>query len=132
MYFGSKIEEKVFDALQAADFLGGFSIEHQKSWTDLFNTKSLNAVDYFLKELEIIVEVQGEQHYKPTSFGETDSTKILESFKKQRKRDRKLQNLCEDFNYSLIEVPYQLIRSSSIEELADWLDSKALSILEKK
>ena len=57
--------------------------------------------DFYLVDYNILIECQGEQHYKPISvFGGE------KGFKLQQKRDNIKRNYCKNHNIHLIELPY--------------------------
>lgn len=57
--------------------------------------------DFYLVDYNILIECQGEQHYKPISvFGGE------KGFKLQQKRDNIKRNYCKKHNIHLIELPY--------------------------
>lgn len=79
--------------------------EFQKKFQDL----SRKSFDFFLPKQKILIEYQGEQHYRPLPYfgGE-------EKFKQQIKRDLEKKEYCKRNNYTLIEIPYY---ESDIEKL---------------
>lgn len=68
------------------------------------NSSGYVIVDFKLtyNNLPIIIEYNGEQHYKNIPFFH----KTLDSFEKQIKRDEELRNYCKNNEIKLIEIPY--------------------------
>lgn len=64
--------------------------------------KSLLFADFFVAKARLVVEVQGEQHYKYVSHFHNNK---LEFFKSQA-RDRDKQEWCEINGFKLVELPY--------------------------
>lgn len=62
--------------------------------------KTFLELDFYIEELNIAFEVQGEQHYKFVPFFH----KSEEDFKKRRRHDREKRNLCEGRRIKLIEI----------------------------
>lgn len=58
-------------------------------------------LDFFIPILNVAIEVQGEQHYKPVNmFGG------YESLKKTQKRDELKRNLCKENGVKLYYIKY--------------------------
>ena len=62
-------------------------------------------VDYYIPSLNVIVEVNGIQHYQPSSFGK-DSVDTMVQYSKQLNRDDKLRSICDTYGIKLVEIPY--------------------------
>lgn len=62
-------------------------------------------VDMYFEELNLIVEYNGQQHYKPIKFGGTMS-EAWRKFLRQRKRDELKYKLIKENGYRLLVVPY--------------------------
>lgn len=58
-------------------------------------------IDFFIQDKNIIIEFQGEQHYKPTGF-----VNNKERFKNQQYRDYAVKVFCKNHEIKLIEIPY--------------------------
>jgi hypothetical protein len=68
----------------------------------------LQSFDFYVVELDMAIEMQGEQHYKENSF----------FGKGTMKRDVRKRAFCEDLDIDLIEVPYKTpISELSIRQL---------------
>lgn len=68
------------------------------------------AFDFFIVELDMAIEMQGEQHYKDNHFfGNT-----------AKERDRRKRIFCQDLGIEMIEVPFYLdINQESILSLME-------------
>lgn len=71
------------------------------------NKKALYA-DFFLPSLKIIIEVQGEQHYKFNAFFH----KNKKEFYLAQARDRDKREFCTINDFTIVELPY----SENIDE----------------
>ena len=82
-------------------------------------------VDYsFEKENQkYIVEYNGEQHYHPVQFGNSNKEKSKINFNKQIVRDEKLRKFCKENNMNLIEIDGREYTGSRIK---DYLIEKLL------
>ena len=78
----------------------GMLFESQKSFKDLVVEKQLS-YDFFLPNYNILLEFQGEQHYRPITFfgGE-------KAFKKQCVRDELKRSYAKEKGLKVIEIPY--------------------------
>ena len=83
--------------------------EAQKRFTDLRNVKPLS-YDFFLPDLNILIEFQGEQHYRPVSlFGGEQQYKV------QKKHDKMKKDYAESKGIPLIEVTFKENTYSKVE-----------------
>lgn len=78
--------------------------------------KSLR-VDFYIKykNLEIIVEYNGLQHYAPVNFS-GDNIRSIKNFERQQKRDEWLRQYCKENNIVLIEIDGRLYKGNSISD----------------
>lgn len=76
-------------------------------------------VDLFIPSFNVIIEVNGEQHYAPVIF--TNDNKEVGRFISQVKRDKILRVYAEEHGYILIEIPFNFIKSCTEEEIATTL-----------
>lgn len=68
-----------------------------------FKWLNQQSLDIFVPELNLGIEYQGEQHYKPVEIFGGDV-----GFENTKKRDQKKKQLCRENNVRLIEWPYSL------------------------
>lgn len=73
-------------------------------------------VDFYIPSKNLIIEVHGIQHFKPSSFG-GGTTKVDASQKLncQMNRDTKLRGICENFEVGYLQLDYDV--HSSREEI---------------
>ncbi len=82
----------------------------------VFNGKRFN-IDYVLKtNKEIFIEYNGEQHYVPVTFGRISQEKAEQKLLVTKNRDMLLKKNCEQYNISLIVIPYWL-KDHEIEDV---------------
>lgn len=64
--------------------------------------------DFYLEinNKKIIIEYNGEQHYKPVQFNGISKNKSIYLFKKQKIRDKIIKKYCNINNIILLEIPY--------------------------
>ena len=57
--------------------------------------------DFYLPEYNILIEYDGEEHYKPIEFfgGE-------KNYKKRKNNDKIKTEFCTEFSYNLLRIPY--------------------------
>lgn len=93
----SKAENKIVDILTALNIV----FERQQTFSGLIGKKLPLRYDFYLKELNILIEYNGEQHYKPIkNWGETDY------FKSIVENDAKKVKYANDNNIPLLVIPY--------------------------
>lgn len=106
---GESIIEKVLKDLNIVH-------ERQKKFKDLKLTKYLS-YDFYLPELDILIEYQGEQHYKPVEYfgGEL-------KFKNQIIRDKAKKDYAVRSKINLLCIPYKINSYFSIrKEIEDYI-----------
>lgn len=69
--------------------------------------------DFYLPKYNIAIEVNGEQHYHPVTFGGISLDKADKKFKKQVLMDNKKEQYCIDNNIKLIKIPYWEFKKSN-------------------
>ncbi len=78
-----------------------FDYQYEFASSDLSCDNKKFRVDFWLKKLNVIIEYNGEQHYKPVSiFGGAERYII------QKERDESLRIFCKQNKIKLIEIPY--------------------------
>lgn len=84
-----------------------FNLEEQVRFNDLPRL----SFDFYLPDYDVLIEYQGEQHYKPIKYYGG-----LETFKKQIKRDERKRNYAEKNGFMLLEIPYTYNTVEKIEK----------------
>lgn len=107
MHFKSELERSVYQAIKESR-IKNYRVDKETSWSDIFPSAPSNRfVDFYFPQLDLIIEANGVQHYEPTSFS-NDTSQELGKFHNQLCRDKKLSNLCQLNDVSLIVVPYNM------------------------
>ena len=65
------------------------------------NSKQKLRFDFYIKELNVCIEFQGIQHYKPINYFGGESR-----YNSQVKKDNIKVNFCNENNIKLIRIPY--------------------------
>ena len=73
--------------------------------------------DIFIKDTSMAIEIMGEQHYMPVSFG-GNSDVARGRFVQQRRRDSVKREIAESFGFILLELPYYI----EVPNTLNWLD----------
>ena len=95
----SRGEEKVMLCL---DKLGiNYETQYKINNESLFCENKRMYLDFFIPSLNVAIEYQGEQHYRPTGFVDNE-----ERFAHQQERDNSVRCYCNEHNIKLIEIPY--------------------------
>lgn len=71
---------------------------------DWLKTNKYNSLsfDFYLTDYNIAIEVQGKQHFEPTSFGNTNNELVLKEFELCKERDLKKKKLSIENNVTLV------------------------------
>lgn len=73
-------------------------------------------VDFYIPNINTIIEYNGEQHYKPIRFGNISQKQAEEKLLRQQERDNYLQSLCITKNISLIWIDGRKYQKSKLEK----------------
>lgn len=77
----------------------------QFSYVDCKDQRSL-PFDFYLVDYNILIEYDGQQHYRPVNFGGISDEKAFENFKKTQVHDKIKTEYCKLNNIPLIRIPY--------------------------
>ncbi len=97
----SKGETKVKEWLEAKNI----NYEPQKRFKGCKDKKTL-PFDFYLPDLNICIEYDGEQHFRPVTFNGTDLAVCERNFETTKKHDEMKNKYCEDNGIRLIRIPY--------------------------
>lgn len=104
-------ETYVADCLTSA----GVQFEEQKKFQDLKNINHLY-YDFYIPSKGILIEYQGEQHYRPKNFGGVSKEEAIKSFEEQQLRDNIKRDYAKNNGYTLIELSYKLNSLEKVHE----------------
>lgn len=95
----------------------GIPFESQKKFNDLKDNRFLS-YDFYIPEYNLLVEYNGEQHYKPITFfgGER-------AFKKQVAHDKLKVKYAEDNGYELLSIRYTTNERHIVSQLKSVLNN---------
>lgn len=96
----SSYEEKVIQLLKQANI----KFQREKTFSDLKGGSF--RYDFYLPELNICIEVDGEQHFKQVTRFQKTRTDLL----KQKEHDRIKNSYCLAHNIPLYRIPYWEIK----------------------
>ena len=86
----------------------------QFSFNDCKDKRKL-PFDFYLPDYNILVEYDGQQHYRPVNFGGISDEKAFENFKKTQRHDSIKTTYCESNKIPLLRIPYW--ESKNIEQI---------------
>ena len=89
------------------DILIAFNLEfeREKRFKDCRDSKPL-PFDFYIPSLNVCIEYDGEQHYKPIDFTSKGKDVAEKHFVSQQRRDEIKTKFCENNNIKLIRIPY--------------------------
>lgn len=82
-----------------------FNITRQKVFEDCVDKRCL-PFDIYLDDYNVLIEYQGEQHYKPVKYSSETQEEADIKFEYTQKHDEIKRQYCKDNNIPLIEIPY--------------------------
>jgi len=101
----SKRHKLVGTILKSSSYFSHMRIKEEVRVSDLVLDFPDNRkrIDWFIKDLGLVIEVHGEQHYKPVAFGGRDAKA---EYIKQIHRDIEKQSALENAGYLFLEIPF--------------------------
>ena len=108
-----KNENIVFNILLQTSFIIKKQYSIKKIIHDEIRTMR---VDFYLPEIQTIIEYNGEQHYKPVRFNKITLEQAEINFVKQQARDQYLQFICDTNNIKLICIDGRKYTNSKLEK----------------
>ena len=72
--------------------------------------------DFYLSELNVLVEIDGQGHYRPCNFNHISIEKAMLSFNITKKHDDIKTNFCKENRIKLIRIPYTMFDNGA------WID----------
>lgn len=102
------------------DFLINHNIKYepQKRFPDLKDTNPLS-YDFYLYELGIVIEYQGEQHFRPKTFGGISKEKAQSNFELQQLHDKTKRDYASSHNLILVCPDYKLNSYSKVSKFLE-------------
>lgn len=102
------------------NFLNKNNIKYifQNKFEDLKNISYLS-YDFYLPDYNILIEYQGIQHYKPTSFGDKGTKKVYNKFLIQKEHDRLKKEYAKNNGYNLLCIPYTYDNQEKINKFLE-------------
>lgn len=99
---------------------------HQFSINSLRDVNPLH-FDFYLKDINILVEIDGEHHSKPVNFGGVlNSEQIEKRYEIYKKHDRMKEDYCKKFNIPLLRINYKDIKNKKYKDiLYDFIQAHA-------
>lgn len=113
---GEKTVSKILDSLN-------IEYETQKRFKDLVYKNNL-VFDFYIPSLNIAIEYDGIQHFKPTKFGGVSDEEANENLKQQRIKDNLKNEYCIKNGINLLRIPYTI----SNEEINGLIESKVRNL----
>ena len=105
----SKFHEKVREVFVNDPFFKNLSCYQEVQVSSLVPSYSSNmhCVDWYIEELGLIIELHGEQHYKPTNYGNNSFDQTRKDFNNIKYRDNLKKTALLEAGYEYIEIPYK-------------------------
>ena len=91
----------------------GVEYEKEKTFKDLYhmNIKNKLRFDFYIKNKNLCIEFDGEQHFRPNRFRGVKKNDAIDDFKNVVYRDGLKDQYCKDNNISLLRIPYTEIKN---------------------
>lgn len=90
--------------------------EYQKNIKQLFPNETRNyRIDFYIPKLNMIIEYNGAQHYRPVCFGGIAKKRAETNFVKQQERDCYIRNACQEHIIKLLEIDGRIFNNSELK-----------------
>jgi very-short-patch-repair endonuclease len=82
--------------------------------------------DFRFLNHDIIIEYDGEQHFRPKAFGKMSQEKAEENLKETQENDKIKDDFCKENGFKMIRIPYTKfantlsILSVELHDIIDW------------
>jgi len=70
-------------------------------------SSNMHRIDWYIEEFRLVIELHGEQHYKPTNYGSTPFAEVQKNFNNIKYRDNLKKTALHTAGYEYIEIPYK-------------------------
>lgn len=87
-------------------FLEEHNIVYKQEFT-IYECRDINPLpfDFWIKKYNCLIEIDGQQHYKPVNYGEGLEVAQVR-FIDQQKKDKIKDDYCQKYNIPLLRIPY--------------------------
>lgn len=73
--------------------------------------------DWFIQELNLIIELHGKQHYSMANFGNSSYDTAVKNFQDIQKRDSTKKRAAKENNFLFLEISYKSYNKLNAEEI---------------
>ena len=87
--------------------------------------KRLLRFDFYLPAYNLLIEVDGQQHFVPRTYGNMSVDKAAASFEDGQRRDSIKDEFCKAHGYKLVRIPYTAYRTDRYKEILKASTAKA-------
>ena len=92
------------------DYIGQYNIGKCENYNSLY-------LDFYIPNLNLAIEINGEQHYRPVCFGGIDKSIAKKNYQKQKEKDYLKRKYCKDNNIELLEISYIDIKNDNYKNI---------------
>jgi hypothetical protein len=120
--FRSSYENKVADYL----YDSGIQYRYDKSYDNLIgdNDGKLR-YDFYLIDYGVLIEIDGEQHYRPVNFNGISNEEAQAVFERTQRHDKLKNDFCAEHGIPLLRIPYYEFKTDAWKEMIDLAISNA-------
>ena len=105
----SNLHNNVRNIFATDSFFNGLSCYQEVPVIDLCPDyhSAAHRFDWYIEELNLIIELHGRQHYEVVTFGKTSYEEAQADFKSGQLRDRLKKQAAEEAGYDYVEISYK-------------------------
>jgi len=105
----SKFHEKVRAILVSDTWLKALRAYQEVPVDSLIGSypSSRHRYDWYIEDLNLIIELHGQQHYKRTNRGNVGYEQSVRDFRSLQARDRQKKQAAIDAGFRYLEIPYK-------------------------
>lgn len=113
----SSYHKKIGDVLRSSKLFNGYRIHQEWPVSDIDSTYVTNAhhFDWVILDLKLVIEVHGEQHYQPCTFGGISMYQAISNHLSQKHRDNMKMNAAIRAGYTYLAIPFSEVENATDE-----------------
>lgn len=119
----SNFHKQIQELLQTDSILSNFSCYQEINLQDLIEGYPYphHHFDWYIKELNLIVELHGQQHYKPINYGNVAFDLAVNQFQRIQERDNTKMQAALNAGYDYVAISFKERKKLSYKRLKEIL-----------
>lgn len=99
----------------------GVNFQREYRFEDCIHIRPL-PFDFYIKSKNLCIEIDGEGHFNPTTFGGISEEQAIKNFENQQLRDNIKTNYCKNNNIKLLRLSYRDFKTNEYKnKINQWI-----------